>query len=117
MKVRYTRQALGDLSNIQTYMAHEQPASSLEMGQRIRHAIESLAVFPDRGRIGRIQGTRELVVARSPFIAAYRVGPEFVDVLAILHGARQWPDSFAGVSGPTPAAAQPKRFPPAPGSS
>jgi len=35
-----------------------------------------------------------LVIPGTPFLAAYRISSGHVDVLAILHGARQWPSAF-----------------------
>ena len=96
MNVRYTRQALADLDEARAYIAQERPASAQAIGQRIREAIAGLNQFPDRGRPGRVDGTRDLVIAGTPFIAAYRVGGGYVDVLAILHGARRWPCAFEG---------------------
>jgi plasmid stabilization system protein ParE len=58
----------------------------------ILEAIESLPRFPEMGRRGRVPGTRELVVR--PFIVAYRVDNEMVELLAIIHTARRWPKSF-----------------------
>lgn len=58
----------------------------------VLRAIEDLRAFPNRGRPGRVQGTRELVLTR-PFLAVYEVREEEVQVLRILHGARQWPSS------------------------
>ncbi|HEY1302904.1 MAG TPA: type II toxin-antitoxin system RelE/ParE family toxin [Vicinamibacterales bacterium] len=52
--------------------------------------IASLHTFPNRGRLGRVEGTREVVFAPLPFVAVYEVRDE-VHVLRILHGARQWP--------------------------
>ncbi|TJV25813.1 MAG: type II toxin-antitoxin system mRNA interferase toxin, RelE/StbE family, partial [Mesorhizobium sp.] len=46
-------------------------------------------------RPGRIAGTRELVVARTPYIAAYAVVADTVRILRILHGAQMWPDEIA----------------------
>jgi plasmid stabilization system protein ParE len=43
------------------------------------------------GRPGRIEGTRELVISRTPYIAAYRIGGDTVRILRVLHGAQQWP--------------------------
>ncbi len=50
-----------------------------------------LAKYPEIGRPGRVRGTRELVVAGTPYIAAYRIMGEVVTVLRVLHGARRWP--------------------------
>ncbi len=96
MIVRYTRQALADLDEAREYIAVERPDTAQAIGPRIREAIAGLAQFPDRGRGGRVQGTRELVIPGTPFIVAYRVGTGHVDVPAILHGARQWPSAFGG---------------------
>ncbi|MFB2897343.1 type II toxin-antitoxin system RelE/ParE family toxin [Aerosakkonemataceae cyanobacterium BLCC-F50] len=46
------------------------------------------------GRPGRIPGTKELVVTRTPFILPYRVQGEQIEILAVIHAARQWPESF-----------------------
>lgn len=54
-----------------------------------------LSRHPEIGRQGRAGGTRELVVSRTPYIVAYRVADRRVEVLAVLHGAQQWPDDFA----------------------
>lgn len=95
MIVRYTRQALADLDEARAYIALERPGAAQAVGQRIREAISGLAQYPDRGRLGRVIGTRELVIAGTPFVAAYRVGAEHVDVLAIMHAARRWPSAFS----------------------
>jgi toxin ParE1/3/4 len=94
--VRYTRQALADLDEAREFIAQERPAAAAAIGQRIRQATSGLSQFPDRGRQGRVAGTRELVIAGSPFIVAYRISDGHVDVLAILHAARQWPSAFSG---------------------
>jgi len=49
----------------------------------------SLEFLSGRGRTGRIRGTRELVLA--PYIIAYRIEMDAVDILHIYHGAQDWP--------------------------
>ena len=49
----------------------------------------SLDTLPDRGRTGRIAGTRELVF--DPFIIVYRVKADAVEILRIYHAAQDWP--------------------------
>jgi toxin ParE1/3/4 len=46
------------------------------------------------GRPGRVISTRELVVSGTPYIVAYRVREGVVEILAVIHGAQQWPTSF-----------------------
>jgi toxin ParE1/3/4 len=45
------------------------------------------------GRIGRVKGTRELVISRTPFIAVYRIAGQRIEILRFLHGAQKWPVS------------------------
>ena len=63
------------------------------MLRRIFSAVEVLERHPETGRRGRIAGTRELVILATPFVIAYRVRSN-IEVLALLHGARKWPDRF-----------------------
>ncbi|WP_214431798.1 hypothetical protein [Dendronalium phyllosphericum] len=44
--------------------------------------------------IGRIAGTRELVITRTPFIVAYRVRADQIEILAVIHATRRWYDNF-----------------------
>jgi plasmid stabilization system protein ParE len=46
------------------------------------------------GRLGRVIGTRELTVGLVPFILAYRVDAEEVQILSVIHTARMWPESL-----------------------
>jgi plasmid stabilization system protein ParE len=47
--------------------------------------------FPGKGRLGRIEGTRELVVPGTSHIVVYEILEPTVFIIAILHGARRWP--------------------------
>ncbi|WP_294534427.1 type II toxin-antitoxin system RelE/ParE family toxin [uncultured Rhodoblastus sp.] len=95
MRVRWTAPALRDLEAIGDYLERENSAA---VAARIVTAIldqaDNLAKFPHLGRTGRVPGTRELVVADTPFIAPYRVRDAEVEILAVFHGARQWPEKF-----------------------
>ncbi len=44
------------------------------------------------GRLGRVSGTRELVIPETPFILPYRIQDNRIEILAVLHGAQQWDD-------------------------
>lgn len=92
MRVRWTTDAADDLERICDYVARERPEVAGRLAFDVLRAIEGLRAFPNRGRPGRVQGTRELVLT-GPFLAVYEVREEDVQVLRILHGARQWPSS------------------------
>ena len=61
------------------------------MDERIATQVLVLVRFPEGGRLGRIEGTRELIVRRTPYIVAYRVEKDCIRVLRILHSAQLWP--------------------------
>jgi toxin ParE1/3/4 len=89
MRVRWTRQALDDLVDIQEYVARENPTAAKMVGRIIRTSTRRLTAHPYSGRTGSVQGTLELVVAKLPYIVAYRIA-DSVEILAIRHDAQQW---------------------------
>ena len=91
MIIRYTRLALADLEEARRRIALDDPGAAEAMARRIREAIEGLRLFPERGRPGRIAGTRELVVPRTPFVVPYRIVAQDIQIIAVLHGRRAWP--------------------------
>ena len=62
------------------------------MAKTIVEGVASLRTFRNRGRPGRVDGTREFVFAPLPFVAVYEVHEE-VYVPRILHGAQRWLES------------------------
>ena len=43
------------------------------------------------GRRGQIADTRELIITRYPYIVAYRVGQDAVEIVTVWHTARDYP--------------------------
>ena len=85
--------ALDDRIAIFDYIENDNPLAAVRVDTRIENEVERLIKFPEMGRPGRIRGTRELVITRTPYIVAYTVAHDSVTILRILHGARQWPES------------------------
>ncbi len=94
MHLEWSVLARADRKAIFDYIEADNPRAAVAVDERIRAYIGGLARFPQMGRPGRIEGTRELVISRTPYIAAYRVAGETVRVLRVLHGAQQWPDAM-----------------------
>lgn len=92
MKLRYTTRAKADLGEIFDYVAQDNPRAAARIIAKIRNNLTSLATNPSLGRPGRVDGTRELVIAHFPYVAAYRLLENEIQILAIIHGARLWPD-------------------------
>jgi toxin ParE1/3/4 len=94
MQVEWSVFALADREAIFDYIEADSPRAAVVMDDRIEARVEGLARFPKMGRPGRIDGTRELVIGRTPYIAAYRIVGKTVRILRVLHGAQQWPDAM-----------------------
>jgi len=73
------------------YIAERNPQAALDMADAIRVATGRLADQPRMGRPGRISGTRELVVPRTPYIVIYQIEADIVRILHVLHSAQRWP--------------------------
>jgi toxin ParE1/3/4 len=93
VRVRWLDQAVEDLKAIRAYIARDNPSAAADVAQRIRDAVKILGDYPAAGRAGRVPNTRELVVAGTPYLLPYRVIAESVEILRVLHGAQQWPES------------------------
>jgi addiction module RelE/StbE family toxin len=91
MEVRWSPAAADDLEKIVNYVRQENPAAAQRIGRSIHEAAGSLTRFPNRGRPGRVEGTRELILPSLPFIVVYRVSEHAVEIADVLHGAQRWP--------------------------
>ena len=91
MKLVWSTPGLGDLIAIADYIATDDPIAAHDVIDRVDSAVGRLADHPRSGRPGRIEGTRERLVAKAPYIVAYRIRQERVQILRILHAARKWP--------------------------
>ena len=83
-----------DLASLRAYIAQDRPAAAERQLERILAAAARLAQLPESGRPGRRTGTRELIVARTPYLLPYRIRGELIEVLRVLHGRQRWPDAF-----------------------
>jgi len=90
LKLRWTRLALADFLGAQEHIAKDNPLVAQAVAQRIDEAARGLLDQPHMGRLGHIEGTREQVVSKTPYLIVYRVhGPE-IELLRIWHGRQDW---------------------------
>jgi len=93
--IEWTEQATRQLDQAHDYIAL---SNSEEVADRITlkivNSVLQLAAFPMSGRAGRVPGTRELVIANTPFLVAYAIDKARIVILAVYHGAHRWPEAF-----------------------
>ena len=94
MRLEWAAFAVENRDAIFDYIEQDSPYAAVVVDDRIRVQVRQLLQFPETGRPGRIEGTRELVISRTPYIAAYRIMGETVRILRVLHGAQLWPDEM-----------------------
>jgi toxin ParE1/3/4 len=92
IQLRWTRAAADDLEEIADYLFEKAPASAAELIHIIYEAPSGLKAFPYRGRVGKKQGTRELLVPSFPYIIVYQVKEDVVNIVRILHAAQERPE-------------------------
>jgi len=92
--IEWTEQATQQLDQAHDYITLSNSEVAAQITMHIATSVQQFATFPMSGRPGRVPGTRELIVSNSPFVAAYRIEKERIVILAIYHGAQQWPEVF-----------------------
>ncbi len=95
MNVEWQPQALEDLKSTQNYIAADNPAAAKRIVITIVTMVhDQLTEFPQSGRTGRVEGTREIVVPKTPFIVPYRIAGNTIDILGVHHASQRWPEAF-----------------------
>jgi toxin ParE1/3/4 len=93
VRLVWSPQAVEDLAALRAYIERDDPIAARKTALRIIEAVDTLIpANPKVGRPGRVPGTRELVIARTPFVVPYRLREGRIEVLRIFHGARRWPE-------------------------
>ncbi len=88
MKVRWTLRALEDLRHLHEFISEENPQAASEMVSRIYEAAEErLAKHPKMGKVRRVSGTRELVMAGAPYIIIYLIEAYEIQIVSVLHSS------------------------------
>lgn len=100
MQIKWTDLAQDDLDRVEEYIRKTEHSSiALATVLTILDSVElMLSIHPKAGRLGRLEGTRELVISNVPFIVIYRVAQSNTDalqhelqILRVMHDAQLWP--------------------------
>jgi plasmid stabilization system protein ParE len=89
VKVHWTATAEGHLDAIYAYVAQDSKTYALRTVDRITSRSQQIAAFPMSGRRVPEYGLDQIrEVFSGPYRIIYHVGPDRIDVLAVIHGAR-----------------------------
>jgi addiction module RelE/StbE family toxin len=90
-RIRWSPAAADDLEGILNYLREHHPAMAQATVRRLYDAALSLKQFSNRGRIGQLEGTRELVMTPLPYIIVYGVEAQMVNIFRVIHTSEDWP--------------------------
>ena len=104
MRVRWLRTASRNLDAAVAYIAQEDPGAAARVYAHIRERVAALAEQPGMGKLGRVFGTRELVIEKYPYIVPYRIQDNEVHILRVFHTSRKppkdWQQALPGAEQP-----------------
>ena len=89
MKVHWTDTAQRHLDSIFAHIAQDSPRYALSMVDRLTRRSQQIADFPHAGRMVpeyEREDIREVI--EGPYRIIYRIKPLQIDVLGVIHGAR-----------------------------
>ncbi len=88
--VDWKRTAQNDLRAIVEYIADDNPEAAQALKDELVATVGQLPRNPKMYRVGRVPGTREIVV-RKNYIVVYADTPERITILRVLHAAQEYP--------------------------
>ena len=91
MQLRWTPAAVADLEHISDYLKEHHPRYRQPTIRKLYESVVSLKKRPERGRIGREEGTREFLFSPLPYVVVYRLTEQSVEILRIYHTAQDRP--------------------------
>ena len=90
MRVEWYPEAEADLDEIVRYIFQDNPAAAFQLEDSLLNAARNLSATHEMGRVGRVFGTRELVV-HSNYMLVYRIDDPIIYIAAVVHTRKQYP--------------------------
>ena len=98
MKARWMPLAEQDLEAAYDYVRQDDEDAARKLVARIFLAVDMLTRHPLAGQEGRVKGTRELVVAGTPYIIVYRIHRDAIQILVSCTARKGGPPHSARIS-------------------
>ena len=94
MKVNWTAAARAQLRDVHTFIARSSPQYATKIVDRLTRRSQQIATFPRSGRVvpeANDVNIREVIEGSYRII--YHLLDDDVDIIAVVHGASQWPEN------------------------
>jgi len=86
-RVAYSRRAAAEVEEITASLAELSPSAAERFSQGLARAEQQLADFPNSGALGRLPGTRRLIVAN--YVLSYRRRGDYVEIFSVRNARRR----------------------------
>jgi toxin ParE1/3/4 len=93
VRLRWSVAAWADLAELRAFIAAENPTAASQTIRRVRETARRVQDFPFSGAVAPVDELRQTSVPATPFRMVYRIEADVIVILAVWHGARQWPPS------------------------
>ncbi len=90
MLIEWRPEASASLREILSYISERNLIAAFDLGAEIERATSALPHHPYLYRLGKVVGTRELVVHPN-YVVVYRVTNSAIEVIDVLHSRQQYP--------------------------
>ena len=93
MTLLWSPESIHDLIALRAHIAEHDPAAAKRVALHILYCVEHLLPEnPKLGAPGRVPGTRELIIPKTPYIVPYCVRGSRIEIARVYHTSMRWPD-------------------------
>jgi plasmid stabilization system protein ParE len=93
MKVNWTAAARAQLRDIHSFIARSSQQYATKMVDRLTRRSQQIAKYPQSGRI--VPEANDVNIREAlegPYRIIYHLIDDEIDIIAVVHAARQWPE-------------------------
>ena len=90
LRVRWLPNASANLATIIDYIAERNDVAASRLQDDIERVTSQLPQHPYLYRVGRLAGTREIVVHHN-YVIVYRILPTVIEIVSVLHSRQRYP--------------------------
>jgi toxin ParE1/3/4 len=84
-------ESMHDLISLRAHIAEHDPAAAKRVALHVIYCVEHL-LSENPQLAGRVPGTRELVIPKTPYIVPYRIRGTTIEIARVYHSSRRWPE-------------------------
>ncbi len=85
---------MADLEEISDYLVAASPQTWEHLLQRLEHLTDALQDFPLMGKMGLVAGTREFVLAGTPYILVFQLKGDAIVIVSVRDGRMPLPPTI-----------------------